>query len=77
LTIGTSTLISDSGATDQFQTSNAAANKFFFNAATYELWYSPNGTGDKVDLAHVSTGVAATDIHALSDWQTNIRNPPE
>nr|WP_283806333.1 DUF5801 repeats-in-toxin domain-containing protein [Bradyrhizobium viridifuturi] len=39
--------------------------EFVFNAATQELWYSANGTGtDKVDLAHVSTGVpAATNVH--------------
>ncbi|MHC2335526.1 DUF5801 repeats-in-toxin domain-containing protein [Bradyrhizobium sp. USDA 4454] len=39
--------------------------EFVFNAATQELWYSANGTGtDKVDLAHVSTGVpAAANVH--------------
>ena len=32
---------------------NGAANSFFFNNTTHELWYSANGTGtDKVDLAH-------------------------
>ncbi|MCA6103878.1 beta strand repeat-containing protein [Bradyrhizobium australafricanum] len=44
---------------------SASTNKFFFNNTTQELWYSANGTGsDKVDLAHVSTGVpAATNVH--------------
>ncbi|MCC8970139.1 beta strand repeat-containing protein [Bradyrhizobium brasilense] len=44
---------------------SASTNKFFFNNTTQELWYSVNGTGsDKVDLAHVSTGVpAATNVH--------------
>ncbi|MFN5275912.1 beta strand repeat-containing protein [Bradyrhizobium sp.] len=44
---------------------SGSANKFFFNNATHELWYSANGTGsDKVDLAHLSTGVpAAANIH--------------
>ncbi|QOZ35181.1 S-layer family protein [Bradyrhizobium sp. CCBAU 53421] len=39
--------------------------EFVFNATTHELWYSANGTGtDKVDLAHVSTGVpAAANVH--------------
>ncbi|WP_201456055.1 beta strand repeat-containing protein, partial [Bradyrhizobium macuxiense] len=38
-----------------------SANKFFFNNTTQELWYSANGTGsDKVDLAHLSTGIPAT-----------------
>ena len=38
-----------------------------FNTATHELWYSANGTGtDKIDLAHISTGVpAATDVHTF------------
>ena len=80
-TVGTSTVISDSGpTTDQFQTSNVfdetnanawnestATNKFFFNETSDELWYSANGTGsDRIDLAHISTGVvAATDIHTF------------
>ncbi|TKV83638.1 hypothetical protein FDV58_00040 [Bradyrhizobium elkanii] len=44
---------------------SASTNKFFFNNTTHELWYSANGTGsDKVDLAHLSTGVpAATNVH--------------
>ncbi|TWB88438.1 hypothetical protein FBZ93_118118 [Bradyrhizobium macuxiense] len=44
---------------------SASTNKFFFNNTTHELWYSANGTGsDKVDLAHLSTGVpAAANIH--------------
>ncbi|MGF6313539.1 hypothetical protein ABIB82_007692, partial [Bradyrhizobium sp. i1.8.4] len=39
--------------------------EFVFNNTTHELWYSANGTGtDKVDLAHVSTGVpAAANVH--------------
>ena len=41
--------------------------EFVFNAGTQELWYSANGTGsDKVDLAHVSTGVpVAADVHTF------------
>ncbi|WP_456732059.1 T1SS-143 repeat domain-containing protein [Bradyrhizobium sp. USDA 3364] len=44
---------------------SGSTNKFFFNNNTHELWYSANGTGsDKVDLAHLSTGVpAAANIH--------------
>ncbi|MGY3483180.1 hypothetical protein ACVW1C_001063 [Bradyrhizobium sp. USDA 4011] len=44
---------------------SGSTNKFFFNNATHELWYSANGAGsDKVDLAHLSTGVpAAANIH--------------
>ncbi|NEV02818.1 hypothetical protein FNJ47_45940 [Bradyrhizobium sp. UFLA 03-164] len=44
---------------------SGSTNKFFFNNTTHELWYSANGTGsDKVDLAHLSTGVpAAANIH--------------
>ncbi|WP_166294177.1 DUF5801 repeats-in-toxin domain-containing protein [Bradyrhizobium sp. 2S1] len=44
---------------------SGSTNKFFFNNTTHELWYSANGTGtDKVDLAHVSTGVpAAANVH--------------
>ncbi|MES5486362.1 DUF5801 repeats-in-toxin domain-containing protein, partial [Bradyrhizobium sp. INPA03-11B] len=44
---------------------SASTNKFFFNNTTHELWYSANGTGsDKVDLAHLSTGVpAAANVH--------------
>ncbi|WP_375783779.1 tandem-95 repeat protein [Bradyrhizobium sp. Pha-3] len=46
-------------------TESGSTNKFFFNNATHELWYSANGTGsDKVDLAHLSTGIpAAANIH--------------
>ncbi|MGY4427419.1 Leu/Phe-tRNA-protein transferase [Bradyrhizobium sp. JR6.1] len=78
LTIGTSTGItagqftssaatgSDENALNAWNES-ASANKFFFNNASGELWYSANGTGaDKVDLAHVSTGVpAAANIHTM------------
>ena len=41
--------------------------EFVFNTASHELWYSANGTGtDKIDLAHISTGVpVATDIHTF------------
>ena len=41
--------------------------EFVFNTATHELWYSANGTGtDKIDLAHISTGVpVATDVHTF------------
>lgn len=44
---------------------SGSTNKFFFNNTTHELWYSANGTGsDKVDLAHLSTGVpAAANVH--------------
>jgi len=72
LTIGTSSPL----AAANFHTGdeNVAAtwnggtgNEFVFNAATKELWYSANGTGsDKVDLAHISTGIpAATDVHTF------------
>ena len=41
--------------------------EFVFNTATHELWYSANGTGsDKIDLAHISTGVpVASDVHTF------------
>ncbi|PDT76912.1 hypothetical protein CO675_14960, partial [Bradyrhizobium sp. C9] len=78
LTIGTSTAITagqftssaTTGGTESAATAwneSASANKFFFNNTTGELWYSANGTGsDKVDLAHVSTGVpAAANIHTF------------
>jgi len=78
LTINTSTLISAGQITNSTVTggtendasawsANASANKFFFNATTQELWYSANGTGsDKVDLAHVSTGIpVAQDVHTF------------
>jgi Ca2+-binding RTX toxin-like protein len=42
--------------------------EFVFNSGTGELWYSANGTGgDKVDLAHVSTGLplTATNVHVF------------
>ena len=43
------------------------ANEFTFNSTTHELWYSANGTGnDRVDLAHMATGVpAAADVHTF------------
>ena len=43
------------------------ANSFFFNNTTHELWYSANGTGsDKVELAHVSTGIPdAASVHTF------------
>jgi len=46
---------------------NGAANSFFFNNTTHELWYSASGTGtDKVDLAHVSTGIpTAAAVHTF------------
>ncbi|WP_063694591.1 DUF5801 repeats-in-toxin domain-containing protein [Bradyrhizobium stylosanthis] len=46
---------------------NGSANSFFFNNTTHELWYSANGTGtDKVDLAHVSTGIpTAAAVHTF------------
>ncbi|WP_461347686.1 DUF5801 repeats-in-toxin domain-containing protein [Bradyrhizobium sp. USDA 4451] len=78
LTIGTSTAITagqftssaTTGGTENAATAwneSASTNKFFFNNTTGELWYSANGTGsDKVDLAHVSTGVpAAASIHTF------------
>ncbi|UGY02097.1 DUF5801 repeats-in-toxin domain-containing protein [Bradyrhizobium quebecense] len=78
LTIGTSTAITagqftssaTTGGTEGAATAwneSASTNKFFFNNTTAELWYSANGTGsDKVDLAHVSTGVpAAASIHTF------------
>ncbi|MCC8984650.1 DUF5801 repeats-in-toxin domain-containing protein [Bradyrhizobium acaciae] len=78
LTIGTSTAITAGQFTSSATTGgteaaasawneSASTNKFFFNNTTGELWYSANGTGsDKVDLAHVSTGVpAAASIHTF------------
>ena len=45
----------------------SGANEFVFNSTTHELWYSADGTGnDKIDLAHMSTGVPAnTDLHTF------------
>jgi hypothetical protein len=75
LTIGTSTPISAgqftsstvTGGTEAAPTAwneSASTNKFFFNATSHELWYSASGTGaDKIDLAHISTGVTAADVH--------------
>jgi hypothetical protein len=70
LTIGTSTALAAAnfhlGDESQSATWNGGTNnEFVYNASTHELWYSANGTGtDKVDLAHISTGVpVATDIH--------------
>jgi len=70
LTIGTSTALAaanfHTGDEAQSATWNGGTNnEFVYNATTHELWYSANGTGtDKVDLAHISTGVpVATDIH--------------
>jgi len=55
------------GDETQAATWNGGTGKeFVFNGATGELWYSANGTGgDKVALAHVSTGVAAADVHVF------------
>ncbi len=40
------------------------ADKFYFDTTNNDLWYSAAGTGaDQVKLAHLSTGVAATDVH--------------
>jgi Ca2+-binding RTX toxin-like protein len=42
--------------------------EFTYNSATGELWYSANGTGsDKIDLAHLSTGLpmTAANIHTV------------
>ncbi|MEH2568957.1 DUF5801 repeats-in-toxin domain-containing protein [Bradyrhizobium sp. AZCC 2289] len=72
LTINTASSISAS----QFQTqSNVATNSswnmqadsFMLDSGTHDLWYSANGTGaDKIDLAHMATGVpAAAQIHVL------------
>jgi nidogen-like/Big-like domain-containing protein/uncharacterized protein DUF5801/VWA domain-containing protein/hemolysin type calcium-binding protein len=73
LTIGTAAAV----AAGDFHTgdeTNAAtwaggsgANEFVWNNTTKELWYSANGTGsDKIDLAHVSTGVpTAADVHTF------------
>jgi hypothetical protein len=42
------------------------SNEFVYNTTTHELWYSANGTGsDKIDLAHISSGVAAGDVHTF------------
>ncbi len=44
---------------DPAATWNGGAGKeFVFNTASHELWYFADGTGtDKIDLAHISTGV--------------------
>jgi Ca2+-binding RTX toxin-like protein len=74
LTIGAATSLTISNfatGTDENSASawneSASANKFFFNTSTHELFFSANGTGsDKIDLAHVSSGVpAATDVHTF------------
>ena len=43
------------------------SNEFLYNQSTKELWYSANGTGtDRVDLAHMATGVpVAADVHTF------------
>jgi Ca2+-binding RTX toxin-like protein len=52
--------------TDPSAWSGGGTDRFFFNNATGELWYSANGTGsDKIDLAHLSTGIAAAQIHTF------------
>lgn len=73
LTIGTAAAV----AAGDFHTGNetnaatwaggSGANEFVWNNATKELWYSANGTGtDKIDLAHISTGVpTAADVHTF------------
>jgi hypothetical protein len=70
LTIGTSTTVAaanfHTGDETQAATWNGGTNnEFVYNSTTHELWFSANGTGtDKVDLAHITTGVPiATDIH--------------
>ncbi|WP_439374592.1 DUF5801 repeats-in-toxin domain-containing protein [Bradyrhizobium sp. DASA03120] len=41
--------------------------EFVYNSTSHELWYSANGTGsDKIDVAHMSTGVpSATNVHTI------------
>jgi Ca2+-binding RTX toxin-like protein len=64
ITAGQFTSGADENAASAWNQNNST-DKFFLNAAG-ELWYSANGTGsDKVDLAHVSTGVAAANIHTF------------
>jgi hypothetical protein len=42
---------------------NGSANQFYYDTTNQELWYSANGTGaDKIDLAHMATGVLAADV---------------
>jgi hypothetical protein len=42
----------------------AAANKFFVETATHDLYYSASGfAADRVLLAHATTGISAGDIH--------------
>jgi Ca2+-binding RTX toxin-like protein len=45
----------------------SGGNEFVFNTTTHELWYSADGSGnDKVNLAHISTGVPQnTDVHTF------------
>jgi hypothetical protein len=45
-------------------TESTSADKFYFDNTNHDLWFSASGTGaDQVKLAHLSTGVAATDVH--------------
>jgi hypothetical protein len=53
-----------SDAGDAAQWGAAAANKFFVETATHDLYYSASGfAADRVLLAHVTTGISAGDIH--------------
>ena len=65
------------GDRDCAATWNSGTGKeFVFNAASHELWYSANGTGtDKIDLAHISTGVpVATDVRRAESHDDEIMN---
>lgn len=71
LTIGTSTVLAGTNFHTGDETvsgtwTGGTGNEFVYNATTHELWFSANGTGsDKVDLAHITNPVAATDIHTF------------
>ena len=73
MTIGTAAAVAgaDFHAGDETNAATWAggsgANEFVWNNTTQELWYSANGTGsDKIDLAHISTGVpVAADVHTF------------
>jgi hypothetical protein len=63
-TSSTATGGTENNASAWNENGSLATNKFFFNATSHELWYSASGTGaDKIDLAHISTGVTAADVH--------------
>jgi Ca2+-binding RTX toxin-like protein len=51
-------------ASNAAQWGAAAANKFFVETATHDLYYSATGfAADRLLLAHATTGIGAGDIH--------------